>query len=289
MPIASPPTDAIDDLNRNVDSFGADVLTSVLPKNLHLHDDRIDTGEASVSTDDPAKPTRDFVTTLFDKAPDTFFSEGGKQLPLFIDQVATLCLLRAGYTLETGVGLQQPNNAAALDPAGVALMNSAAHYGRVRALSNMAHIALLPKQLAVLRFRRAIEKVFADALRCASRLVVEAEVELDKTVRPAVTTPAPLATMEPLATDLAPLFDLTGGPAAKAQATRATKERAHADGKAEGFTEGFADGRAEGFADGRSEAEAALRGQPAPAAGKTVFAKAPLPQPRAGKGRKRPR
>ena len=44
MPTDTPPTYALDDLNRTIDSFGADVLTSAMPKNLHLHGYRIDTG-----------------------------------------------------------------------------------------------------------------------------------------------------------------------------------------------------------------------------------------------------
>ena len=98
MPMDNAPTTSINDLNRDIDSFGADVLTAAMPPNLFTHGERIDAGQPSSNTADPSQPTRAFADGLFSHGTDLLFGETGKQLPLFVDQVNTLCLMRAGYT-----------------------------------------------------------------------------------------------------------------------------------------------------------------------------------------------
>lgn len=290
MPTNTPPQTSLDDLNRDINSFGADALTEPLPETIRRHGDQLDPGGSALSADDPVMKSDVAVATTIKRLEACLTGKAGKELPLVLEQVITLSLWRAGYRMGLAEGKESPHNADALDPAGVSLLTTAGRYGRVRAVLNPERILVLPQRLAKLRFRRQLYKAISRGLKLADRLVVDAEGEVDEVVRPAVAVLEPMtASMPTLKEELGDTFALVKDPAKKAQATRAAFERGHESGveagHEEGLRAGIEVGRAQERGDrgDRSAAEVPPRGQP-PVAGKVVFA-----EPPSAKGRKRPR
>lgn len=289
MPTNLDPQLTIDDLIRDIDSFGGDALTEPLPATFHAHGTQLDPSGPTMSADDPSLRSDEAVNRIVKRIPLALTGKGGKEVPDLLEQFVMLCLWRAGYKTDLAKGKTSPHHAEALDAAGVTLLRVASRYGRVRAVLNAERLALLPKHLAVRRFRQQIFDVLRRALLCAERLVVDAEAEVDATVRPAVALLEPLASaLPPLEDELTLLFALTRAPAEKAQATRAAYERGHEAGVEDGHEAGLKAGLDAASdasrAAGRSAAEAPPSGQPVPVAGKVGFALPP-----AVKGRPRPR
>ena len=215
------------DLNRDINSFGGDVLTEPLPETIRRHGDQLDPGGSALSADDPVMKSDVAVATTIKRLEACLTGKSGKELPLVLEQVITLSLWRAGYRMGLAEGKESPHNADALDPAGVSLLTTAGRYGRVRAVLNPERILVLPQRLAKLRFRRQIYKAISRGLKLADRLVVDAEGEVDEVVRPAVAVLEPMtASMPTLKEELGDTFALVKDPAKKAQATRAAFERA---------------------------------------------------------------